>query len=363
MLRKSGLLYSSIYIILLASLLGSFATTSVAQEATTQTPKGMVWVPAGEFSMGSNHPLGRRNELPIHRVYVDGFYIDETEVTNAQFAEFVEATGYVTMAEKAPTKEEIMELLPPGTPEVDEKQLVAASLVFVSTRRPVPLNDPTLWWSWTPGADWKHPLGPDSSIEDKMDHPVVQVSWYDAEAYCKWAGKRLPTEAEWEYAARGGLDEKPFGWGDEALSEDKPQCNIWQGSFPNENTKKDGYMYSAPVKSYKANGYGIYDMAGNVWEWTNDWYRPDSYARQLAKAKKNGDEVVRNPKGPTKAFNPQNPRMPERMQRGGSFLCNDTYCASYRPAARMPCSPDTGLCHAGFRCVISKPADEKASEE
>jgi len=185
------------------------------------------------------------------------------------------------------------------------------------------------------------------SIDGKDDHPVVQVSWDDAVAYTKWAGKRLPTEAEWEFAARGGLEKKPFAWGDAPLSETGPQANIWQGSFPHQNTAADGYPRSAPVKSFPPNGYGLYDVAGNVWEWCGDWFRPDTYRRRA------GDKVVKNPTGPAESFDPRQPTMPQRVQRGGSFLCNDVYCASYRPSARMATSPDTGLSHLGFRCVMT----------
>ncbi len=335
---------------------------TIAEETRGEAPEGMVWIPTGEFSMGSDHPLGRRNELPIHRVKIDGFWMDRTEVTNAQFAQFVEATGYQTVAERAPTAEEINALMPPGSPPVDEKQLFAASLVFMPTRRPIPLHDVSLWWSWTKGANWRHPEGPESSIEGKDDYPVVQVAWVDAKAYADWAGKRLPSEAEWEYAARGGLDGMPFVWGDEPLSDTEPQTNIWQGNFPNDNKATDGYKLTSPVGTYPANGYGLVDVAGNVWEWTNDWYRPDTYARRVAAMKANGATVADNPKGPASGFNPQNPNMPERIQRGGSYLCSDQYCASYRPAARMACSPDTGLSHLGFRCAMSAPTSETMTE-
>ncbi|TWT97791.1 Serine/threonine-protein kinase pkn1 [Botrimarina colliarenosi] len=314
-------------------------------------PEGMVWIPGGEFSMGSDFRLARPDEQPIHRVRVDGFWMDRTEVTNAQFREFVEATGYVTVAEKAPDVEEIMAQLPPGTPPPKEEDLVAASLVFTPTRGPVPLNNVGAWWRWEPGANWKHPEGPDSTLEGRDDYPVVQVAWYDAVAYCKWAGKRLPTEAEWERAARGGIEGAPFVWGDAPLSDDEPQVNIWQGSFPYKNTKRDGYMTAAPVGTYPPNGFGLVDMGGNVWEWTADWFHRDAYSlleRQL------GEGVVAvNPQGPAKSFDPSQPYTPQRSTRGGSFLCSDSYCSSYRPSARMGCSPDTGLSHTGFRCVKS----------
>ncbi|MEO0529306.1 MAG: formylglycine-generating enzyme family protein [Planctomycetota bacterium] len=340
---------------LLASVIA--CASAVSAEPAGEAPAGMVWIDGGEFSMGSDHPLSRPDERPIHRVRVDGFWIDQTEVTNAEFREFVEATGYVTVAEKAPTVEEIMEQLPPGTPPPKQEDLVAASLVFTPTEQPVPLNNPAAWWRWVPGTDWRHPEGPDSSIEGKDDYPVVHVAWYDAVAYCEWAGKRLPTEAEWEYAARGGLDGQPFTWGDAPLSEEQPQANIWQGHFPNENTATDGYPRAAPVNQFPANGYGLFDMGGNVWEWTADWFRRDAYARRVKKIGKSS--VAVNPQGPSESFDPQQPYTPQRSTRGGSFLCNDSYCASYRPSARMGCSPDTGLSHTGFRCVKSAESSTK----
>lgn len=309
---------------------------------------GMGWIPGGDFAMGSEHPLGREDESPVHRVQVDGFWIDITEVTNAQFRKFVDATGYVTTAERSVDWEALRQQLPPDTPKPPNHQLQPGSMVFTPTDKPVPLEDIRSWWSWTPGADWRHPEGPESSIEGKEDHPVVHVSWDDAVAYCQWAGKRLPTEAEWEFAARGGLEAQPFVWGDAPLSDDQPQANIWQGEFPHFNSQADGFIRTAPVKSFSPNGYGLYDMAGNVWEWCSDWYRPDTYALRVFRG------IVINPTGPDASHDPRRPFMAQRVQRGGSFLCNDSYCASYRPAARMPCSPDTGMSHVGFRCVRSE---------
>jgi formylglycine-generating enzyme required for sulfatase activity len=221
----------------------------------------------------------------------------------------------------------------------------------------VPLDDPSKWWKWTPGADWKHPEGPNSNIVGKDDHPVVHVSWDDAVAYAQWAGKRLPTEAEWEFAARGGLLDKPYVWGDEPYSQSNPQANIWQGDFPYRNTAVDGFERTAPVKSYPPNGYGLYDMAGNVWEWCADRYRADYY-RAIS-----GGDIVDNPQGPSVAFDPRNPRADSRSQRGGSFLCSDEYCSRYRPSARHGCSPDTGMSHVGFRCVKSKSSQDDGNAE
>jgi sulfatase modifying factor 1 len=324
----------------------------------TAAPPDMVWVPGGDFTMGSDHPLGRKDELPMHRVRVDGFWMDATEVTNAQFRKFVETTGYVTIAEQPVEWDELKKQLPPGTPKPPDEHLQPGSMVFTPPDTAVSLKDVHGWWTWTPGASWRHPEGPASSIEGREDHPVVQVSWYDAVAYCEWVGKRLPTEAEWEFAARGGLDGKPFVWGDAPLSDEKPQSNIWQGEFPHSNTKADGYVRTAPVKAFAPNGFGLFDVAGNVWEWTSDWYRPDTYALRA------GQDVAENPTGPKRSDDPRRPFMPQRVQRGGSFLCNDVYCASYRPAARMPCSPDTGMSHVGFRCVMTtiQLPDDKRSD-
>jgi len=318
-----------------------FNTTSEQKNA----PRGMRWIPSGEFTMGSQSWEARKDEGPTHRVHIDGFWMDETPVTNAQFREFVEATGYVTTAEKVPDLEEIMSQLPPGTPPPPKDVLVAASLVFSPPNHPVPLHNVAMWWKWTPQANWKHPSGPGSSIEGKDDYPVVHVSWDDANAYAKWAGKRLPTEAEWEYAARGGLDEKRYIWGDEEFSEENPQANIWHGHFPDKSTKPDGKYGTTPVKSFPANGYELYDMAGNVWEWCYDLYLHNYYSQF------NKGEVAYNPQGPSTSFDPQEPTVSKRVQRGGSFLCHSSYCTGYRVSARMKTSPDTGLCHSGFRCV------------
>lgn len=316
---------------------------------SADVPEGMIAIPGGEFTMGSDDALARPREQPAHRVRVDAFYMDATPVTNAQFREFVEATGYVTIAEKPADLEEIMAQLPPGTPEPDPEMLEPASIVFTPPPGPVPLDNHFRWWSYVKGADWRHPLGPDSSIEGKDDHPVVQVSWYDAQAYAEWAGKRLPTEAEWEFAARGGLDSQPYTWGDEHPDATDNHANIWQGNFPGENAKGDGFEGTSPVKTFPANGYGLYDMSGNVWEWTADNYRPDAYRLRA------GQSLVENPTGPEKSLDPNEPYTPKRVQKGGSYLCHDSYCSGYRPSAREPGSPDTGTAHTGFRCVLDAP--------
>jgi formylglycine-generating enzyme required for sulfatase activity len=310
----------------------------------------MVWIPGGEFTMGTDSDLGWTDEKPAHRVRVDGFWMDETDVTNAQFRQFVDATGYLTTAEKPPDAGEILRQLRPGTPPPRKENLVPGSLVFVPTNGPVSLDGPDAhrqWWKWTPGANWRHPEGPGSNINGRGDHPVIQVSWDDAVAYAKWAGKRLPTEAEWEFAARGGLDNKPYVWGDDKPTDTNIHANIWQGTFPYENTAKDGYERTSPVKAFPSNGYGLYDMSGNVWQWCSDWYERDLY-RQRA-----GQGVIVNPTGPERSRNPARPFTPQRAQRGGSFLCNESYCSRYRPSARHGCSPDTGMSHLGFRCVMT----------
>lgn len=339
-----------------AFVIATLGVRSAAQDAPAEPakhpapPPGMVWIPGGEFTMGSDHADARPEERPPHRVRVDGFFLDATEVTNAQFKKFVDATGYKTVAETAPTMEEILSQLPPGTPPPPKELLVPGSLVFRQTREPVPLSDHRAWWAWVPGAQWRHPEGPGTTIDGKDDHPVVHIAWDDAVAYARWAGKRLPTEAEWERAARGGLDAKNYVWGDAPFSKEKPQANIWQGRFPHRNTLDDGYLRTAPVKSYAPNGYGLYDMSGNVWEWCADWYRPDAFALDVRAAR--GDVVVR-PRGPSRSRDPREPYSPSRVTRGGSFLCHDAYCKAYRASARRGTAADTGLSHVGFRCAKS----------
>ncbi|MFV8345857.1 formylglycine-generating enzyme family protein [Flavobacterium sp. ZB4P13] len=306
--------------------------------------EGMVQIPASEFMMGASDNEGRSDEYPQHRVKINSFWMDATEVTNAQFKKFVDATGYVTTAEIKPDWEEMKKQLPAGTPKPDESLLVAASLVFTPTATAVNLNDASQWWSWTQDASWKHPQGPTSSIKGKDNYPAVHISWDDANAYAKWAGKRLPTEAEWEFAARGGLVDKKYFWGDEDPEKGKPKANIWQGKFPYLNKSIDKFKGAAPVKSFTSNKFGLYDMAGNVWEWCSDWYTPEYY-------KELGSGLSANPQGPAKSYDPMEPSVPKKVVRGGSFLCNASYCKGYRVTARMKSSPDTGLEHTGFRCV------------
>ncbi|GGK72628.1 formylglycine-generating enzyme family protein [Rufibacter glacialis] len=316
--------------------------------ASDQETGNMVWIDGGTYLMGADNDQARPDEFPKHKVTVNGFWMDATEVTNAQFAKFVEATGYVTTAEKKPDWEEMKQQLPPGTPKPDDNLLVAASLVFQAPAGEVDVRNYATWWVWKENANWRQPHGPGSSIKGKENYPVVHISWHDAQAYCQWAGKRLPTEAEWEWAARGGLKDAVYPWGNEPIDTGAPKANSWQGSFPVKNTKKDGYYHLAPVTAFKPNGYGLYNMAGNVWEWCSDLYHHQYYEMTARPA------GVHNPKGPAKSLDPDDPYAPKRVIRGGSFLCNDSYCSGFRVAARMKSTPDSGMEHVGFRCVKDK---------
>lgn len=322
------------------------------------TPANMAWVPPGRFQMGSDSRLAQNNEKPAHPVHVDGFWMDVTHVTNDEFAEFVRQTGYVTTAERKPDWETIRVQLPPGIPKPPDDVLVPGAMVFVGTSCPVDLRDYSQWWRYVPGANWRHPQGPGSSIEGKGDHPVVQISYEDALAYAKWAGKRLPTEAEWEYAARGGLEQATYTWGDELMPDGKPMANYWdteqQGTFPVISPKAGGAEGTVPVRTFLPNGYGLYDMTGNAWQWVADWYAADYFAKQ-AESK----TLVKNPKGPDASFDPADPGVPvdapKRVIRGGSFLCNESYCLSYRPSARRGSDPHSPMSHVGFRLVKDAP--------
>jgi formylglycine-generating enzyme required for sulfatase activity len=306
----------------------------------------MAWIPGGEFMMGAQYDpqaneIGMRatyDSRPIHRVYVDGFYMDKADVTNDEFARFVQATGYVTVAERIPRMEDFPGALPGN--------LVAGSVVFTPPSSSVPLDNHFRWWSYVAGANWRHPLGPESDIRGKGRYPVVQVAYEDAAAYAAWTGKRLPTEAEWEFAARGGLSGKVYAWGDAFRPGGRWMANTHQGEFPARDTGDDGYAGIAPVAQYPPNGYGLYDMAGNVWQWTSDWYRPDYY-RQLAAA----GGIARNPKGPDSPYDPSEPAQPKKVQRGGSFLCTDQYCSRFAVGTRGKGEVSTGTNHLGFRCV------------
>lgn len=311
------------------------------------TPEGMVWIPGGEFSMGAKEPSNMHDVVgmqattdsrPVHRVFVDGFWMDATEVTNEHFGRFVKETGYVTVAERTPRAEDF----PGAAPE----DLVAGSVIFSPPDHAVPLNDHFQWWAYSRGANWRHPLGPKSSIEGKDEFPVVHVAYEDALAYAQWAGKRLPTEAEWEFAARGGLTGQLFPWGDEFNKGGQWRANSHQGHFPDHDTGADAFPGVAPVAQFSPNGYGLHDVGGNVWEWVSDWYRPDYYTQLAA-----GGTIARNPSGPTDPFDPDEPGAKKRVHRGGSFLCTDQYCSRYMVGSRGKGEVSTGTNHLGFRCV------------
>jgi formylglycine-generating enzyme required for sulfatase activity len=306
----------------------------------------MAWIPGGEFSMGANDPRhadhGGHDSMPdtrpIHRVYVDAFWMDTTEVTNEEFARFAKATGYVTVAEKKPTHEEF--------PTAPEENLVAGSVIFTPPPNAVALDNHYQWWAYLPGANWRHPEGPKTDSAKRGKYPVVHIAYEDAMAYAKWAGKDLPTEAEWEFAARGGLSGKLYPWGDELRPGGKWAANIYQGQFPVKNQDKgeDGFAGMAPVGQFAPNAYGLHDVAGNAWEWVSDWYRPDTYTGMAA-------AVTRNPKGPSEGFDPAEPGQPKRVHRGGSYLCTEQYCTRYMVGTRGKGEVRTGSNHLGFRCV------------
>ena len=318
------------------------ATQEAIPAAAPSRPpaEDMVWIPGGTFLMGSDRHYPE--EAPAHKVKVAGFWIGAYAVTNAEFVRFVDATGYVTVAERPANPEDY----PGAQPEL----LVPASVVFKKTRGAVDLSNPYNWWTYVAGADWRHPRGPDSSVDTLLDHPVVHVAFEDVEAYTKWRGHELPTEAEWEFAARGGLDGAEFAWGNEYMPGGRPMANTWQGEFPWQNRAEDGYEWTAPVGSYPPNGYGLYDMAGNVWEWTTDWFQ--DHSRNI----KSACCTIDNPRGgeQDQSCDPRTPtiRIPRKVMKGGSYLCAPNYCRRYRPAARMPQPVDTSTCHLGFRCVV-----------
>ncbi|NJB72127.1 formylglycine-generating enzyme required for sulfatase activity [Saonia flava] len=314
-----------------------------------KAPKEMVWIPGGQFQQGAvtHDKMAMQHEKPSHIVGVDGFFIDEHEVTNSQFYKFVEETGYKTIAEREIDWEELKKQVPYGTPKPHDSILKPGSLIFKKSKSELPnLYDFSQWWEWKIGANWRHPKGPGSSILGLQNHPVVHIAYEDALAYCEWAGSRLPTEAEWEYAARGGLDSTIYQWGDE-VNNLAGKANTWNGIFPMTNTIADGYESTAPVKTFEANDYGLYDMAGNVWEWTSDWYNTKYYGELMA-----SNTVVLNPEGANESFVPNNPYAQEKVIKGGSFLCNASYCASYRLSSRMGSSIDSSLEHLGFRTVV-----------
>lgn len=301
----------------------------------------MVWIPGGTFLMGSDNHYPE--EAPAHRVKVDGFWMDQSPVTNAEFAKFVDDTGYVTFCEKAPEAAQYPGALP--------EMLRAASVVFVKPKGRVDLRNPHRWWHFLAGANWRQPQGPGSHIEDRMDHPVVHVAWPDVQAYAKWIGKKLPTEAEWEFASRGGHDGLEYAWGDELIPGGEHRANTWQGEFPWENTGNDGFDGTSPVEHFPANDYGLYDMIGNVWEWTVDWYAP-----KHPDEKQKACCIPKNPRGAHEgdSYDPRQAhlKIPRKVMKGGSHLCAPNYCRRYRPAARMAQPIDTSTSHLGFRCVI-----------
>lgn len=324
-----------------------FAPTKIdTAQAPGKAPEGMVWISGGEFSMGSEDTRGMMcggpdampDARPIHRVHVNGFWIDATEVTNQEFEKFVKATNYVTVAEQTPKPEDF--------PHVPAGDLVAGSLVFTVAGSSVSLDDYREWWRYQKGANWRHPLGPGSDIKGRENYPVVHVAYADAVAFANWAGKRLPTEAEWEFAARGGFAGKVYAWGDDLRPHDHWMANTYQGRFPVKDTGEDGFAGVAPVRSFPPNGYGLYDVAGNVWEWCSDWYRSDYYASLAAL-----HDVARNPSGPPSSFDPDAPTEKKRVQRGGSFLCTDQYCTRYMVGTRGKGEESTSSDHVGFRCV------------
>ncbi|HEY5802807.1 MAG TPA: formylglycine-generating enzyme family protein [Lysobacter sp.] len=323
-----------------AKLGPAFAGSEVGMALDSAAVDDMVRIPGGTFMMGSDHHYPE--EAPAHKVSVPAFRIDRTAVTNDQFARFVAATGHVTLAERPAD--------PTDYPGADPALLAPSSVVFVPSSSPVDLRNHFNWWAYIAGADWRHPRGPESSLDGLGDHPVVHVAFEDAQAYAEWAGKSLPTEAEWEFAARGGLEGAEFSWGEGFTPDGKYMANTWQGEFPWQNLQEDGHLWTAPVGSYPANGYGLHDMAGNVWEWTTDWYQEHTRIQQHACC------TLENPRGGDRdaSFDPRQPqvKIPRRVMKGGSHLCAPNYCRRYRPAARMAQPIDTSTCHLGFRCVV-----------
>ena len=330
---------------ILLSLLVIISCNNEVKQPQLVDKSGMIYIEGGFFDMGADNDEARPDEYPKHKIEISSFWMDETEVTNAQFKEFIDATGYITTAERSINWDEIKSMLPPGTPKPNDSLLSPSSLVFKESNTNN-LNDYSKWWSLVRDANWRQPFGPNSNIEGKDDYPVVHVSWEDANEYCKWAGKRLPTEAEYEYASRGGLVNEIYSWGNQKVSDGNLKANIWEGVFPKSNTLKDKFYYASPVKSFSPNNYGLFDMAGNVWEWCSDWYHANYYS-MLPK------EGVVDPKGPQKSYDPVDPYSEKKVVRGGSFLCNDSYCSGYRNSARMKTTPDSSSLHTGFRTVYS----------
>jgi len=333
------------YLQFLTFILIITACQSPSDQASNVIPDNMVLVPSGQFTMGGRSNQAYQDEFPRHAVKISSFYMDKYEVTNEDFLEFVEATGYLTIAERDIDWQEIKKQFPNGTAKPPDSVLQAGSLIFQKTSREVSLQDYSQWWKWTIGANWRHPEGPGSFIENRMNHPVVHIAWEDANAFAKWAGKRLPTEAEWEWAASGGDATSKYPWGSESIEEAQNKANFWQGVFPMQNLELDGYFGTAPVGSFPQNKFGLYDMAGNVWEWCQDKYDIQSYAKDAQAG------TVNDPSGSDRYYDPREPNAPKHVIRGGSFLCNDSYCSGYRVSRRMSSSRDSGFNHTGFRCV------------
>ena len=321
-------------------------SNSEIKQSLDFSKEGMVWIEGGSFFMGTNEQEAYHVERPAVKRTVNGFWMDATEVTNAQFAKFVEETGYVTVAERKPDWEEMKLQLPPGTPKPAEEDLQPGSLVFSPPAQSVSTqsNDLSLWWKWVIGANWKHPEGPESTIKGKENHPVVHMASEDAESYAKWAGKRLPTEAEWEYAAKGGKDHQRYAWGVDFRPNGQFMANTFQGDFPHSNEGRDGFLGTAPVKNFPPNEFGLYDIIGNVWEMTSDWFDAATFLRISGEAPALDSAI-------SKCYNPDNPYAMEKVIKGGSFLCADDYCINYRPSARQGHAYDSGTSNVGFRCV------------
>lgn len=359
---KSILQYLLITQILLLSILGcskkkTYKVTRTLPDSI-DVPKGMVWIPGGTFIQGAikNDIYALHHEKPSHKVAVDGFFMDITEVTNAMFQKFINETNYITTAERKIKWEELKKFSPKNTPKPHDSILVPGTMTFVKCQgMPSSLNDYSKWWRWTKGGDWKHPNGVNSTIKNKENYPVVHITYEDALAYCQWAGRRLPTEAEWEYAARANKKNNVFFWGNNKDSLIN-YANTWEGKFPIHNTMEDGYERTAPVKSYLPNNFGLYDMSGNVWEWTSDWYNVNYY-KQLT----NTQKISYNPKGANESYNPKMPMAHQKVIKGGSFLCNVSYCASYRISARMSTTTDSSMEHLGFRTVLDLKMIQKSN--
>jgi formylglycine-generating enzyme required for sulfatase activity len=311
----------------------------MATDLNTPSPVNMTWIAGGKFTMGSDNHYPE--EAPAHELFVGGFWMDRFAVTNTEFARFVDATGYVTWAERPPN--------PADYPGAEPELLVPASVVFQKPQRRVDLKNHYNWWTYIPGANWRHPEGPGSSIDGREMHPVVHVAFEDVETYAKWAGKELPTEAEWEFAARGGLEGAAYAWGDEFSPDGTAMANTWQGEFPINDLGLDGFKGRAPVGSFPPNSYGLYEMTGNVWEWTTDWYQQHGEIIRSCCGRVKTEESKRE-----KSYDPATPqiKIPRKVMKGGSYLCAPNYCRRYRPAARMAQPVDTSTCHLGFRCIV-----------